>query len=115
MAAEDPKDSLKIPPVHPGEILKLDVLEPLGMSQNELARALGVNRRRISEIVNERRSVTADTALRLGKYLGMSAQFWLGLQQQYDLDVAEDELEEVLRDLQPREEIYSVGDPMEEA
>lgn len=98
MAAES-----KIPPTHPGDILKRDVLEPLGMSQNELARALGVNRRRISEIVNGKRQVTADTALRLGKYLGMSAEFWLGLQADYDLDVASDKLEEALAEISTRE------------
>ena len=83
----------RIPPTHPGEILKLDFLEPLKLSQRTLADALGVNPRRISEIVNGKRSVTADTALRLARFFDVTPGFWLGLQKQYDLDVAEDALE----------------------
>ena len=82
----------KIPTVHPGEILNEEFLKPLGISQNQLGRDLGVSPRRINEIVHGKRSVTADTALRLARYFGNSANFWLGLQMDYDLDVAEDAL-----------------------
>ena len=80
----------KIPPVHPGEILHEEFLKPLGISQNQIGKDLGVSPRRINEIVHRRRSVTADTALRLARYFGNSASFWLGLQMDYDLDIAED-------------------------
>ena len=80
----------KLNPVHPGEILQKEFLEPMGLSQNELSLALHVPARRINEIVLGKRRVTADTALRLARYFSMSAQFWLGLQMDYDLDVAED-------------------------
>ena len=80
-------------PVHPGEILQEEFLKPMGLSQNRLALALRVPARRINEIVLGRRRVTADTALRLSRYFGMSPQFWLGLQMDYDLDLAQDELE----------------------
>jgi addiction module HigA family antidote len=80
----------KIVPVHPGEILNEEFLKPMGISQNRLGRDLGVSPRRVNEIVHGKRSVTADTALRLSVYFGNSASFWLGLQMDYDLDVAED-------------------------
>lgn len=80
----------RIPPVHPGEILNEEFLKPLGISQNRLGNDLGVSPRRVNEIVNGKRSVTADTALRLGRYFGNSPSFWLGLQMDYDLDVAQD-------------------------
>ena len=83
----------KLNPVHPGEILLKEFLEPLGLSQNRLALALGVPARRINEIVLGKRGITADTALRLARYFKMSPQFWLGLQMDYELDVAEDMLE----------------------
>ena len=79
----------KLPPVHPGEILMEDFLKEMGITQHKLAVSIGVPPRRINEIVHGKRAVTAETALRLGKYFGMSLQFWLGLQAQYDLDVAE--------------------------
>ncbi len=82
----------KIPPVHPGEILMEEFLKPMGLSQNRLANDIGVPPRRINEIVQGKRRVTADTALRLARYYGMSPQFWLGLQMDYDLDVEEDRL-----------------------
>ena len=82
----------RIAPVHPGEILSEEFLKPLAISQNRLGRELGVSPRRINEIVHGKRSVTADTALRLSVYFGNSASFWLGLQMDYDLDVAEDTL-----------------------
>ena len=83
----------KLDPIHPGEILQKEFLEPMGLSQNRLAISLGVPARRINEIVLGKRSITADTALRLARYFKMSPQFWLGLQMDYELDVAEDLLE----------------------
>lgn len=80
----------KIPPVHPGEILLKEFLEPMGISQNRLALAIRVPARRINEIVLRKRRITPDTALRLAQYFQMSPQFWLGLQMDYDLDVADD-------------------------
>jgi addiction module HigA family antidote len=79
-------------PVHPGEVLLEEFLNPMGLSQNKLAVNIGVPARRINEIVLEKRKVTADTALRLGRFFGMSSEFWLGLQAQYDLDIAADAL-----------------------
>jgi addiction module HigA family antidote len=79
-------------PVHPGEVLLEEFLNPLGLSQNKLAVNIGVPARRINEIVLEKRRISADTALRLGRFFGMSSEFWLGLQSQYDLDVAADSL-----------------------
>ncbi len=83
----------KLDLVHPGEILQKEFLEPMGLSQNRLALALGVPARRINEIILGKRGITADTALRLARYFKMSPQFWLGLQMDYELDVAEDMLE----------------------
>ena len=82
----------ELAPVHPGEILQKEFLEPMGISQNKLAIALHVPARRINEIVLGKRSITADTALRLARYFRMSPQFWLGLQMDYELDIAEDAL-----------------------
>jgi len=82
----------KIPPIHPGEILFEEFLKPMDISQNKLGRDLGVSPRRINEIIHGKRSITADTALRLGVYFGNSPSFWLGLQMDYDLDVAQDTL-----------------------
>ncbi len=82
----------KIPPLHPGEVLLEEFLKPMTLSQNRLALDLGISPRRVNEIVAAKRSITADTALRLAKYFGMSPQFWLGLQMDYDLDVEEDRL-----------------------
>ena len=79
----------KLTPVHPGEILQKEFLEPMSLSQNKLAISLRVPARRVNEIVLGKRGITADTALRLAQYFGMSAQFWLGLQMDYELDVAE--------------------------
>jgi addiction module HigA family antidote len=77
-------------PVHPGEVLLEEFLKPMGLSQNRLALDIGVPARRINEIVLGKRRITADTALRLARYFGMSPQFWLGLQMDYDLDVTAD-------------------------
>ena len=82
----------KILPLHPGEILLEEFLKPMGLSQNRLALDIRVPARRINEIVLGKRRITADTALRLAKYFKMSPQFWLGLQIDFDLDVAEDKL-----------------------
>ena len=78
----------RLPSPHPGETIREDILEPLEMSVNQLAKALGVTAARLNEIVRGRRGITADTALRLARYLGTSAEFWLGLQLEYDLRVA---------------------------
>lgn len=83
----------KLPPIHPGEILMEEFLEPMGISQYRLARNISVAPRRINEIVHGKRSITADTALRLGRFFGMSPQFWLNLQTRYDLEVTQDLLE----------------------
>ncbi len=82
----------RLDPVHPGEILMEEFLKPMDMSQNRLARNLGVPPRRVNEIVLGKRRVTADTALRLGRYFDMSPEFWLGLQMDYELDLEEDRL-----------------------
>ena len=92
-----------LPPVHPGEVLLEEYLKPLGLSQNRLAVCIGVPPRRINEIVLRKRSVSAETALRLARYFGTSPQLWLGLQADYDLDVAADRLGDRLeREVQVR-------------
>jgi len=83
----------KLPPIHPGEILKEEFLEPMGISQYRLAKDISVPPRRINEIVHGKRAITADTALRLGRFFTMSPQFWLNLQTRYDLEVTEDRLD----------------------
>ena len=80
----------KLNPIHPGEVLLEEFLKPMGLSQNHLALELHVHPRRINEIVLGKRSITADTALRLARYFGNSPQFWLGLQMDFDLDIAKD-------------------------
>lgn len=85
-------ESENINPVHPGEVLLEEFLKPMELSQNQLALSIQVPARRINEIVHGKRRITADTALRLVRYFNMSPQFWLGLQMDYDLDIAEDEL-----------------------
>jgi addiction module HigA family antidote len=82
----------KLDPIHPGEILLEEFLKPMDLSQNQLARDIGVSPRRINEIVLGKRALTADTALRLARYFKMSAKFWLGLQMDYELDVETDRL-----------------------
>lgn len=79
-----------IPPVHPGEILKADFLEPLGLSINALSEAIKVPRTRLNDIVRGRRGITADTAIRLARYFSVSARFWMNLQSHYELEVAEE-------------------------
>ncbi|MEV8239166.1 HigA family addiction module antitoxin [Microbacterium testaceum] len=80
----------KIPPVHPGEVLLEDFINGLGITQHKLAVAIGVPPRRINEIVHGSRGISADTALRLSRYFGTSAEFWINLQSYYELDRAED-------------------------
>jgi addiction module HigA family antidote len=82
----------KMPPIHPGKILLEEFLEPMSISQYRISKDISVPPRRINEIVHGKRSITADTALRLGKFFGMTPQFWLNLQSRYDLEVAEDSL-----------------------
>lgn len=90
-------------PTHPGEVLREEFLVPLGMTSHQLAMALHVPATRMNDIVNERRGVTADTALRLRRYFGTTSRFWMNLQASWELEVAEDELgETVRRDVRPR-------------
>ncbi len=86
----------RIPPVHPGEVLLEDFLKPLEISQYRLAKEMKVYPRKINEIVHGKRAVTADTALRLSRYFGTSAELWMNLQALYDLETRRDEIEEQL-------------------
>jgi antitoxin HigA-1 len=98
----------KLKPVHPGEILREEFMKPLHLSMNRLALDLRVPVTRIADIVNERRSISADTALRLARYFQNAPAFWMNLQTRYDLEVAEDEIAaEVQRDVRPRQEVIS--------
>lgn len=99
-----PKATDLLPPIHPGEVLREDLLVPLGISANRLARDLRVPVTRVSEIINRRRSITADTALRLARYFGTTARFWINLQAAYDLEVAQRaESARIDREVLPRE------------
>lgn len=92
-----------MPPVHPGEVLREDLLKGLGISEYRLAKDIGVPALRINQIVKGKRSITADTALRLGRYFGTSAEFWMNMQAHYDLEVARDRLEtRINREVQQR-------------
>lgn len=94
----------RLPPIHPGEILREDLMRPLGLSINRLARDLRVPVTRISDIANGRRGISGDTALRLGRYFGSTPEFWMNLQAAYELDVANSEAGELIaRDVHPRE------------
>lgn len=84
--------SRKLAPIHPGEVLLEDFLKPMGLSQYALAKAISVPPRRINEIVQGKRAVSADTALRLGRYFGMEPEFWMNLQAHHDLETARDAL-----------------------
>jgi len=96
----------RLDPVHPGEVLLEEFLKPLGLSQSRLALDIGVHPRRINEIVLKKRAITANTALRLARYFGTTPEFWLGLQNQYDLDVEQDRYGEILeQEVQVHEEI----------
>jgi addiction module HigA family antidote len=93
----------RLPPIHPGEILREEFLAPLGMSSHELALALRVPATRMNDIVNEKRGITADTALRLSRYFGTTSRFWMNMQASWELEVAEDELgQAVKREVLPR-------------
>ncbi|MGL5794292.1 MAG: HigA family addiction module antitoxin [Waterburya sp.] len=85
------------PPIHPGEILLEDFLKPMSISQYYLAHSIGVPPRRINEIIHGKRRITADTALRLGRFFAMEAQFWMNLQTRYDLEVARELLSDRLQ------------------
>lgn len=92
-----------ISPVHPGEILKAEFLDPLGLNVNALSKAIKVPRTRLNDIVRGRRGVTADTAMRLARYFGVTAQFWMNLQSHYELEVAEEAFGKRLgREVRPR-------------
>ena len=91
----------KIPTIHPGEILMEDFIEGFGITQNRLAVAIGVPPRRINEIVHRKRGITADTAVRLAKYFGTSAEFWMGLQSHYEIRISRAARREELAGLQP--------------
>ncbi|GAB3997678.1 HigA family addiction module antitoxin [Glycomyces albus] len=95
------KVEVLIPPMHPGEILAEEFLEPLGISQYRLAMALGVPPRRINEIVHGKRRISADTALRLARYFGTSDRFWMNLQNRYDLEIERDRLGIDLSQIKP--------------
>jgi len=92
----------KLPPIHPGEVLREDFLQPMKLTPYAVARACGVPRTRIERLAREETPVTADTALRLARYLGTTPQFWMGMQAQYDLERAEDEAGKELRRIEPR-------------
>lgn len=91
----------KLPPIHPGEILREEFMLPLNLSSNALARAIGVTGARINEIVRERRGISADTALRLARYFGTDAQSWLNLQLRYDVECAQDSIGGLLTKITP--------------
>lgn len=86
----------KLQPIHPGEILMEEFLEPMGISQYRLAKDISVPARRINEIVQGKRSITPDTALRLSRYFGLSERFWINLQARYDLEIEKDKLDDRL-------------------
>ncbi len=93
----------KLKPIHPGEQLREEFMVPLGLSSNALARAIDVTPARINEIVRERRGITADTALRLARYFGISHEFWLNLQAKYDVQITEDMVGREIAKIRPRE------------
>jgi addiction module HigA family antidote len=91
-----------LPPVHPGEILREEFMVPMELSSHALARAIGVTPARVNDIVNEKRGITADTALRLGCYFGTTADVWINLQKRFELETARRELGDALAHIQPR-------------
>lgn len=91
----------KLRPIHPGEILLEEFLEPMKISQYRLAKSIGVPARRINEIVQKKRAITADTALRLGKFFRMEPAFWMNLQTHYDIQITQDKLEDQLDEVEP--------------
>ena len=100
MAARRKRD---LPPVHPGEILKCEFLDPLGLSVNALSQSIKVPRTRLNDIVRGRRGISADTAIRLARFFGVSPQFWMNLQSHYEIEVAEESYgDRVAREVRPR-------------
>ncbi len=93
----------RLEPVHPGEVLKHDFMEPFGLSATALAEAIGVTPARISEIVRGRRGITAETALRLARYFNTDARSWMNLQDRYELEIAERDKSDALRAIRPRD------------
>jgi antitoxin HigA-1 len=93
--------SATMPPIHPGEILQEEYLDPLSVSQYRLARAIDVSPRRINEIVHGKRGISADTALRLARYFATSERFWLNLQNRYDIEIERDRLSAILDEITP--------------
>jgi addiction module HigA family antidote len=93
----------RLPSIHPGEILREEFLEPLGLTAYQLAKAINVEQTRVSEILHGKRGITADTALRLARFFGTSAQMWMNLQSRYELEEAEGKLRSTLQEIQPRE------------
>jgi addiction module HigA family antidote len=91
-----------LPPVHPGEILREEFMQPLDLSSNALARAIGVTAARVNDIANEKRGITAGSALRLARYFGTTPELWMNLQKRYELEVARRELQGALAHIQPR-------------
>ena len=87
----------RLPPIHPGEVLLEDFMKPLGLSQYRVAKDIGVSPIRISQIVHGKRAITADTAMRLARYLGTSAEVWVRMQARYDLEVAQDKYGERIK------------------
>ncbi len=94
-------DAPTMAPIHPGEVLQVEYLEPLGVTQHRLAVAIGVPPRRINEIVHGKRGITADTALRLARYFGTSERFWLNLQSRYELETERERLAGTLDQIEP--------------
>ena len=92
----------KLPPVHPGEILREEFLGPMGLTAYAVAKAIGVPRTRIERLAREDTPLTADTALRLSRYFGTSAAFWMGIQAQHDLEIAADRIQKDLKRISPR-------------
>lgn len=91
------------PPIHPGEILMEEFLDPMGITQHKLAVSIGVPPRRINEIVHGKRRITADSALRLGRFFGVTAQFWINLQSHYDLEVESEAIADQLKLIKPHQ------------
>lgn len=97
----------RLPPLHPGEMLREEFLVPLGLSPYALAKAIGVPRTRIERLVREETPITADTALRLGRYFSMTPQFWMNLQTRHELETTARALRRTLRKIEPRADIAS--------
>ena len=108
MATKTVSKTEKLPPIHPGEILNEEFLQPMKITQYRLAKSIGVDARRIHAIVHGKRSITAETALLFSRFFGNSAEFWMGLQTQYDLESTEDRLSQKLEDVKA----FSIQDRM---